>query len=170
MKPTNIDVDRIEQALPLASLKIRNQLIEEAIKKINTWLTPDPNITEVINVFFYRDFFNKVTQKFNFNIVEQRQLLEEMFDNNIYVVYVNKTTKSLTTKTLFGMPKLIDISSENSQFVFTRLSLDIKREINTLKEICEAMRNPRVMLSLKEHRNLVQILQRFNINLADYYI
>jgi len=46
----------------------------------------------------------------------------------------------------------------------------LKKEILYIKGILSALRNPRVILTIKEHKNFVNLLKKFNINLSDYYI
>lgn len=166
MQFTNINVDGIEEALPIAFLNLRKQLIEDALKRVNIWLTPNKN--EVINILVvnYDHLMNH--PKFPLGINEQRQLLERMFDHNMYAVYISTTTQ-VTTKTLFNT-KVENVTSEHQNFVFSTLPMYINQEIDSIKYMLSALRNPRVILTVEEHKLFVNRLKRFDINLSDYYI
>lgn len=167
MSFTNININAIEETLPAAFLNIRNQLIEEALKRVNIWLTPNPNLIEYIYIIIYKDY--NMEQKFPFDMIEQRKLLERMFDTDMSQVFINKTTQ-INTKNLFGQTRIEVVNSEERNFVFPRLSMDLKREIDYIKKMLSALKNPRVVLTVEEHNPLVGLLNKFNINLSDYYI
>lgn len=169
MQFTNINVDGIEEALPIAFLNIRKKVIEDALKTVNIWLTPDPNKIEVINVLVHNYRIIGMTHpKFPLGISEQRQLLERMFDKNMYAVSVSTITASLT-KSLFGT-KVENITSENQNFIFSTSPLYLNQELDIIKDMLSALRNPRVILTVEEHKNFTSRLKRFDINLSDYYI
>lgn len=167
MPHTNINIDAIEQALSLASLKRRVNLIDEAVKIINIWLTPDPKKTEVVNIIAYKGY--DVEHKFSLDVVEQRQLIEKMFDDNMSIVFIEKISE-VVTKGFFSKPQYSLAKTETRNYLFTTLAIDLKTEADLIKGTLSALRNPRVLLTLEEHRNLVYWLKRFNINLSDYYI
>ena len=169
MPHTNIDVYAIEELLPAAALNKRELLIEEAVKRINIWLTPEPNKVEIINIITYKSY--DMEQKFSLDITEQRKLIEKMFDDNMSLVFIQKTSESvIKSKGLFSSPKHSIVTTESRNYLFTKLAMDIKRDIDLIKGILVALRNPRVVLSVKEHYELVYYLSKYNINLFDFYI
>ena len=169
MPHTNINLDAIEQALPLAALKRRANLIEEAVERILIWLTPDPKKVEVVNIVAYKSF--DIEQKFPVDIVESRKLIEKMFDDNMSLVFIQKTSEAVTkSKSFFSKTEHSIVTTEDRNYLFTTLAIDLKKEVDVIKVTLSALRNPRVFLTCEEHRNFVYWLKRFNINLTDYYI
>jgi hypothetical protein len=164
---TDIDIDAIEASLPAAALNMRAKLIEEAVERILIWLTPDPKKNEVVSIIAYKSF--DIEQKFPFDIVESRKLIEKMFDDNMSLVFIEKAGE-LITKGLFSKPKNSIVIIETRNYLFTKLAIDIKREVDAIKELLSALRNPRVVLTVEEHKTFVSLLNKLNINLADYYI
>lgn len=168
MSHTNINVDAIEAALPAAAAYVRANIIEEAIKTVNIWLTPDPKILEVIEIITYKDFH--VEHRFSLDANEQRQLIEKMFDDNMSLVFIQKTKQTTTPGGWLSPPMPTLSTTETRNYLFTKLALDINKEIKHIKETLNALRNPRVSLTLEEHKNFVAWLKQYNINLSDYYI
>ena len=164
---TNINLDAIEAALPPAALKVRANLIEEAVERILIWLTPDPNKSEVINIIAYKSY--DIEQKFPFDIVESRKLIEKMFDDNMSLVSIEKSSE-LITKSFLSKPQHSIVKTETRNYLFTKLSLDIKRELDYIKELLSALKNPRVLLTVEEHKTFLYQLKKFDINLDNYYI
>lgn len=169
MPHTNINLDAIEQALPLAALKWRATLIEEAVKRINVWLIPDPTKVEVINIITYKSY--DVEHKFSLDVVEQRQLIEQMFDDNMSLVFIQKTSEVLKkSKGLFSKTENSIVTTEARNYLFTRTAIDIKKSADVIKDFILTLRNPRVSLTVEEHKIFVSYLKVFDINLPDYYI
>lgn len=167
MLHTNINIFAIEALLPAAALNVRANLIDEAVERILIWLTPDPNKNEVVGIIAYKNFH--IEQRFPFDIIESRKLIEKMFDDNMSVVFIEKTGEVIT-KSFLSKPQHTVVKIETRNYLFTKLPNDIKREIDFISEMLSALRNPRVVLSLEEHKKLVFYLSRFNINLDDFYI
>lgn len=164
---TDINVDGIEKSLPGAMANKRNKLIQNTLKNINTWLSSDPTATQLVEVIYYKE--PNVKEKFPVDPAKQLLLLEHLFDKNQYIVYVSKTFQT-TTKTLFGTYKVNTVVKEEPQYLGTFSKNDMEREVEVIKEILMALKNPRVILTVEEHKNLAYLLSRFSINLSDYYI
>lgn len=166
MSHTNINIDAIEQALPTAFAAVREKLIQKALNNINIWLTPNSkDIIININVYHYIGGPRKVP----LDIDSQRQLLENMFDNNYSLVFISKTKEKIT-KNFFGGRKSELYTEEKRNYVFTTTLEDLVNRMNSIKETLSALKNPRVVLSVKEHTQLVNKLKYFNIDLVNYYI
>ena len=170
MPHTNINLDAIEQALPLAALKLRARLIEEAVKRINIWLIPDSKKVEVVNIVAYK--YHDSEQKFSLDPIEQRQLIEQMFDNNMSCVFIQKTSEAVSKKKGFfsSKDKISIVTTEDRNYLFTTTAIDIKKSADVIKDFILTLRNPRVTFTVEEHKIFVSYLKFFDINLPDYYI
>jgi hypothetical protein len=164
MQFTNIDFDRLEKDLLDAKLALRNKLIRKALESVNTLLTPES--TEVVELIAFQGF--DFEQKFSLIVDEQLQLLEKMYDENHAAVSIKKVSSYLK-KGFFGSTPIIS-RIQDWRYIFYRTAVDVNREVKYLQAIFTSLRNPRVMLSLEEHDQLVNDLKDFEINLADYYI
>lgn len=168
MSHTNIDLDRIEQALPGALANKRASIIQDALKRVNIWLSSELVVNNVVEILYYKEP-DGGREKFPIDPVKQLLLLEHLFDKNLYLIYQRKTTQTIT-KSLFGAPKVSSTYSEDPQYLFTKLPNDLNYEISLIKDILMGLRNPRVNMTLEEHKTFVNLLKRFDLNLSDYYI
>lgn len=169
MQFTNINIDAIEAALPAAALTLRANLIEEAVGRILIWLTPDPKKVEVVNIITYKNY--DMEQSFPVDIVESRKLIEKMFDDNMSLVFIQKTSEVIKkSKGLFSKTESSIVTTETRNYLFTRTAINIKSESDVIKVFLFSLRNPRVALTVEEHKIFVSYLKKFDINLPDYYI
>lgn len=170
MPHTNINLDAIEQALPLAALKLRASLIDEAVKRINVWLVPDPTKVEVVNIVVYK--YHDYEQKVSLDPIEQRKLIEQMFDNNMSCVFIQKTSEAVSKKKGIFSSKTESsiVTTETRNYLFSTVAIDIKKSADVIKDFILTLRNPRVSLTVEEHKIFVSYLKVFDINLPDYYI
>lgn len=166
---TNINIDAIEVRLPTEAIRVRANLIEEAVKRINVWLTPDPQKVEVVNISTYKNY--DFEQKFSLDPVEQRHLIESMFDNNISLVLIKKTSEGFKkAKSFFSKTEPCIETKVTNNYLFTRTAIDINKDLSIIKDFLLTLRNPRVSLTVEEHKVFTSYLKAYNINLPDYYI